>query len=142
MRCLNCGYDLRGLPENRCPECGRAFDAADPASYLSKLKSGRRYLFLAILGVAMLLLPLIITKLADLGIIADVGNWGFAITSMLALAMPVAVVLETYVLHVTLRQFRLPRDARRHPLSWLAASIISLLTIGGFVVLLISARFT
>ena len=32
-RCLNCGYDLRGLPENRCPECGRADDSQiDPAS--------------------------------------------------------------------------------------------------------------
>lgn len=24
--CANCGYDLRGLPENRCPECGLAFE--------------------------------------------------------------------------------------------------------------------
>lgn len=24
-----CGYDLRGLPEPRCPECGRAFDPAE-----------------------------------------------------------------------------------------------------------------
>jgi DNA-directed RNA polymerase subunit RPC12/RpoP len=23
--CLNCGYDLRGLPEPRCPECGEPF---------------------------------------------------------------------------------------------------------------------
>ncbi|MBN2584508.1 MAG: hypothetical protein JXL80_15710 [Planctomycetes bacterium] len=28
-RCLKCGYPLRGLPENRCPECGTAFDPAD-----------------------------------------------------------------------------------------------------------------
>jgi len=27
--CLHCGYSLRGLPENRCPECGTAFDPAD-----------------------------------------------------------------------------------------------------------------
>lgn len=25
VECLQCGYDLRGLPENRCPECGRPF---------------------------------------------------------------------------------------------------------------------
>lgn len=24
-RCLGCGYDLRGLPQPRCPECGTAF---------------------------------------------------------------------------------------------------------------------
>lgn len=27
--CLQCGYSLRGLPENRCPECGTPFDPAD-----------------------------------------------------------------------------------------------------------------
>jgi hypothetical protein len=27
---MSCGYDLRGLSENRCPECGQAFDPADP----------------------------------------------------------------------------------------------------------------
>src|SRR5438105_2001693 len=29
-RCLSCHYALRGLMENRCPECGRAFDPGDP----------------------------------------------------------------------------------------------------------------
>jgi len=28
-RCWHCSYPLRGLPENRCPECGTAFDPAD-----------------------------------------------------------------------------------------------------------------
>src|ERR1035441_10641934 len=28
--CIGCGYMLRQLPSNRCPECGRAFDPADP----------------------------------------------------------------------------------------------------------------
>jgi hypothetical protein len=27
---MGCGYDLRGLSENRCPECGQAFDPGDP----------------------------------------------------------------------------------------------------------------
>jgi hypothetical protein len=25
-RCLWCGYNLRGIAENRCPECGKPFD--------------------------------------------------------------------------------------------------------------------
>ena len=25
LRCLACGYNLAGLPEHRCPECGRRF---------------------------------------------------------------------------------------------------------------------
>ena len=28
--CIGCGYQLRGLSERRCPECGRAFDPGDP----------------------------------------------------------------------------------------------------------------
>src|SRR5262249_37012585 len=29
-RCIECGYALRGLPANRCPECGRVFHPGDP----------------------------------------------------------------------------------------------------------------
>lgn len=31
--CLKCGYSLRGLPEDVCPECGRAFNSADPLTW-------------------------------------------------------------------------------------------------------------
>jgi hypothetical protein len=30
--CRTCGYPLKGLPERRCPECGRSFDPYDPAT--------------------------------------------------------------------------------------------------------------
>jgi hypothetical protein len=26
LLCMNCGYPLGGLPDHRCPECGRRFD--------------------------------------------------------------------------------------------------------------------
>lgn len=29
LQCRNCSYNLAGLPEHRCPECGRAFDLDD-----------------------------------------------------------------------------------------------------------------
>ncbi|MFO0837050.1 MAG: hypothetical protein U1D55_00865 [Phycisphaerae bacterium] len=32
--CKGCGYILDGLPEERCPECGRAFSRRDPRTYL------------------------------------------------------------------------------------------------------------
>ena len=31
-RCPGCDYDLRGLSEPRCPECGRAFDSASASA--------------------------------------------------------------------------------------------------------------
>ena len=30
---MNCRYRLRGLEENRCPECGRGFDPNDPSTF-------------------------------------------------------------------------------------------------------------
>lgn len=37
--CLTCGYALRSLPINVCPECGRTFDPADPRTYKPGPKS-------------------------------------------------------------------------------------------------------
>lgn len=31
--CRKCGYQLRGLTDPRCPECGHTFDPADPRTY-------------------------------------------------------------------------------------------------------------
>jgi hypothetical protein len=31
--CLDCFYNLRGLPAARCPECGRTFDPERPTTY-------------------------------------------------------------------------------------------------------------
>ncbi len=39
MYCISCNFDLRGLPGNTCPECGSAFDPADPATFLNALTS-------------------------------------------------------------------------------------------------------
>lgn len=33
-RCLSCGYSLFGLPEPRCPECGREFDPLNPVTFI------------------------------------------------------------------------------------------------------------
>lgn len=31
--CRHCHYDLRRLPEHRCPECGARFDPGDPDTF-------------------------------------------------------------------------------------------------------------
>ena len=41
MYCLKCYYDLRGLPANRCPECGRGFSPDNPASFSSTPRPDR-----------------------------------------------------------------------------------------------------
>jgi len=33
MFCRQCGYNLYGLPENRCPECGRTFEPNNPKTF-------------------------------------------------------------------------------------------------------------
>jgi hypothetical protein len=44
--CQGCNYVLRGLKDNRCPECGRPFDPADPSTFNSGRAPGavRRWL--------------------------------------------------------------------------------------------------
>lgn len=44
--CLGCGYALRGLPARVCPECGGAFDPADPSTWrdLMRPRSSRLWL--------------------------------------------------------------------------------------------------
>ena len=36
--CRGCGYILDGLRHHACPECGRVFDPAAPATYLQQPK--------------------------------------------------------------------------------------------------------
>src|SRR5438105_3678911 len=37
--CRGCGYVLHGLAQNRCPECGRAFDPADRKTYATSRRA-------------------------------------------------------------------------------------------------------
>ncbi len=36
LHCPHCGYNLRGLPEDRCPECGEAFDRQELVRLLTE----------------------------------------------------------------------------------------------------------
>ncbi len=57
-RCLGCRYPLRGLDGRRCPECGQAFDPADPASMRLPGRPPRRRP------------PVFVHRAADLGLVA------------------------------------------------------------------------
>ncbi len=55
--CRACGYPLAGIPEPRCPECGRAFDPGDPRTFDRSVRARRwrRRRPLAIAALALLL---------------------------------------------------------------------------------------
>ncbi len=42
LYCRNCGYNLRGLSENRCPECNRSFDPKTAAATRTAAPSAPR----------------------------------------------------------------------------------------------------
>jgi hypothetical protein len=58
MYCFGCEYELVGLGDDRCPECGRLFDSSDPKSFASEQfmvhrdRRARRFEF-ALIAVAL-----------------------------------------------------------------------------------------
>jgi hypothetical protein len=63
MFCRQCSYNLQAIPSARCPECGRAFDPADPASFLKAPRTplriwGRRIIFVLLVPTILIGAPL------------------------------------------------------------------------------------
>jgi hypothetical protein len=57
MWCKTCGYALDGLGEERCPECGRAFDPDNKRSYLSRpYRVGRAFTLVALISLIVAVL--------------------------------------------------------------------------------------
>src|SRR5262245_5187314 len=56
MRCLGCGYDLRGQIEHRCPECARGFDPRDARTYANGRLRYRSILIESIVGFTLLMI--------------------------------------------------------------------------------------
>ena len=54
MRCLDCHYSLENLTENRCPECGRAFDPNDTSTFGRRIPCEMGVLKSAVTGAALL----------------------------------------------------------------------------------------
>lgn len=75
--CLDCGYCLLGLAEHRCPECGREFDPADPASFTRRPPVVRWRLWMpgmllsTILGTTAI--ALLVAATNDVGIAVTLG---------------------------------------------------------------------
>jgi hypothetical protein len=137
-RCLGCGYILDGLPENRCPECGRPFDPNKPTTYVTRIESGRRYLAFALLGITMMAIATTLAQLADRGMFRAIDDWSAVLALPLLLA---GACLEFYVLVVSIVALCRPRGTREYPTCWLAALIISGVIVAGLVVLVLSPSY-
>lgn len=81
-RCLDCGYILDGLPEPRCPECGRAFDPGDAATYVVKPQCGVPYLIAALGAVC--------------GLVAACGMAVFVLRALFSFRDSVAARVSAY----------------------------------------------
>jgi len=60
--CSGCGYDLQGLPESRCPECGMAFDPAERERILARIHApspSPRYWWAGLCVVALVLIGVV-----------------------------------------------------------------------------------
>ena len=117
-RCLGCGYILDGLPEPRCPECGRAFDVDDPKTYFSKLSCGRQYLMAAIGGAAAMAIAVFLLP---------PGSW-FILPLMFAGLLSEAVVVVDAI-----RLLRGPRGVVQHRNAMVAALVTAMLPVLAWV---------
>ena len=64
MYCRGCGYDVRGLAEHTCSECGRRFDPQDRRTYLLRrnensiraARNAAKLIPLAVVGIVVVAL--------------------------------------------------------------------------------------
>lgn len=117
-RCLGCGYILNGLPENRCPECGRSFDPDDPETYLCDQADGRKYLAAALLGLFAMTSPLMVVSLLRLGFRGQVPSW--VVVAMFA----VGLLTSAVVLGRSVKRLREPAAAVTHRAALMAALLV------------------
>ena len=121
LACPNCGYDLHGIPQVRCPECGFGFDhaalrsLADSADWV-RLAAARAVIVRASIAAA-LWMPLVVAK---------IGGSGFVLFVVTA-----AAYLSAYVITLVVT------DAYKGPES-LPGLITLFVTLGVALVLVLS----
>jgi hypothetical protein len=137
-RCLGCGYILEHLPENRCPECRRAFDPNDPRTFtagapsLFPAPSGTTLLVWACIGSLLALFGFVVVFLVfTLDLPAHVLESPVVILS--SCGLPVGLLIDIIVALTVSRARRRGRYSHAHKVAgWIAAAplaVISLLFI-------------
>ena len=96
MWCIDCEYKLVGVPDSRCPECGRAFDPDDPSTYRTTIVQHRRALgllsdLLATAAGEILAVVLVVGGCLFLSLVTSF-HWAFVLVGI-ALVVVALVVL-------------------------------------------------
>jgi hypothetical protein len=108
-RCLGCGYILDGLPEDRCPECGREFHPDLPATYFVKVQSGRPLLVCAAVGLGLVIAGPVLYIAAIAARIERAPDWlGNCVDLGVASIFSVGLALEVLVTIRSSRGLRRP----------------------------------
>ena len=102
MHCLDCGYRLDHIPSTRCPECGRTFDPADPAT-TSSTRAWRQIERWS-LGPSRILRPLVLIG-TWIGIIASILLTGSRGISLLVLCLIFTFISVAYLPKKVIRWF-------------------------------------
>lgn len=147
-KCLGCAYILDHLPENRCPECGRAFDPEDPLTFtsddpsLALARSGMSLLTWACIGSLLLLSPLIWAIGAyTLGVNLNSGTFADSLALPFMCGFPVGFVIDVIVaLRVSRASRRGYRSRWLTAAGWIAAGPFALIPVffilGGLIELI------
>ncbi len=79
--CLECGYDVSGLPGSRCPECGTAFDLVEVRASLRRWSMTMPQILVRLMAapgalLAFLLVVMLAASMGDRGRVAqNVMQW-------------------------------------------------------------------
>jgi hypothetical protein len=115
-RCPKCGYDLLGVPDMRCPECGRplhvsdfSIDGPEPGSEMKRYH--RDGALGGLLGLVLIGLPLALVCV----VIGAMARYGFVVREMVLLAVMLVVMLGAAIGLAVKSSWALARSSRKKP---------------------------
>lgn len=90
LYCLQCGYNLRGIPENRCPECGFGYDRGAIRAESISEACNRHPASRRAMGFAAF------STVCALAYLTSRGSWSVTLGFALALALLLCALLSRF----------------------------------------------